>query len=212
MTSYILPELPYDYSALEPFVSAKTMELHHDKHHAAYVAGANKALSSLAEASENEDPSMISRYTRDLAFNLAGHVNHSLFWKNLSPDGGGEPAGRLSEALTDSFGSFGLFKTRFDALATSMQGSGWVMLALEPAQQSLMIFQLHDHQDGFAAGVTPLLMLDMWEHAFYLDYKNVKTDYVNAFWSFINWDDVSSRFYEASTHALQSASVPQSST
>ncbi|GAA3735613.1 superoxide dismutase [Salinactinospora qingdaonensis] len=194
---YTLPELPYDYSALEPWISGQIMELHHDKHHAAYVKGANTALEQMAEARENESLGAINLYEKNLAFNLAGHVNHSVFWPNMSPDGGDKPEGELGAAIDDTFGSFDAFRSQFNAVATGIQGSGWAILAWDTLGQKLVINQLYDHQGNLSAGLYPLLMLDMWEHAFYLQYKNLKADYVKAWWNVINWADVQRRFTEA---------------
>ena len=194
---YTLPELPYDYAALEPHISAKIMELHHDKHHAAYVAGANAALEQLEEARANGSYGNVSKLSKDLAFNLGGHTNHSIFWKNLSPNGGGEPTGELAEAINRDFGSFEKFKAHFSAAATSLQGSGWAVLGYDHIAGRLIIEQLTDQQGNTSINFTPLLMLDMWEHAFYLQYKNVKADYVKAVWNVFNWDDVAERFAAA---------------
>ncbi|GAP55925.1 superoxide dismutase [Mn] [Arthrobacter sp. Hiyo6] len=133
MTEYVLPDLDYDYAALEPHISAKIMELHHSKHHAAYVAGANNALSQLAEAREKGDFANINRLSKDLAFHTGGHINHSVFWKNLSPDGGDKPEGELAAAIDDAFGSFDAFRAQFTAAALGLQGSGWGFLAYEPS-------------------------------------------------------------------------------
>ncbi|KIH96861.1 superoxide dismutase [Streptomonospora alba] len=194
---YELPELPYDYSALEPWISGQIMELHHDKHHATYVSGANTALDKLAEAREKNDLSTVNLLEKNLAFNLAGHVNHSVFWPNMSPDGGDKPEGELAAAIDDQFGGFDAFRAHFTAVATGVQGSGWAILAWDILGQRLIIEQLYDHQGNLAAGSYPLLMLDMWEHAFYLQYKNVKADYVKAFWNVVNWADVQRRFDDA---------------
>lgn len=197
MQKYKLPELPYDYSALEPHISGKIMELHHDKHHNTYVNGANTALEKLAAAREAEDLAAINQFSKDLAFNLGGHTNHSVFWTNMGPDGGGEPEGELAVAIAENFGSFAAFKKHFSAAATGLQGSGWAVLAWDSISSRLVIFQLFDQQGNVPVGVTPLLMLDMWEHAFYLDYLNVKADYVKAWWNVVNWENVSSRFANA---------------
>lgn len=194
---YTLPELPYDYAALEPHISAKIMELHHDKHHAAYVAGANAALEQLEEARENGAYGNVSKLSKDLAFNLGGHTNHSIFWKNLSPNGGGEPTGELAEAIDRDFGSFEKFKAHFSAAALGLQGSGWAVLGYDHIAGRLLVEQLTDQQGNTSVNFTPLLMLDMWEHAFYLQYKNVKPDYVKAVWNVFNWDDVAERFAAA---------------
>ncbi|MFC5370002.1 superoxide dismutase [Arcanobacterium bovis] len=197
MTVYTLPELDYDYAALEPHISAKIMELHHSKHHAAYVTGANSALENLAKAREAGDLSKVNQFSKDLAFNLGGHTNHSIFWKNLSPQGGGEPEGEIAEAIKDSFGSFENFQKHFTAAATGIQGSGWAVLAYDSISGKLNIFQLFDQQANVPVGTIPVFMLDMWEHAFYLDYLNVKADYVKAIWNIVNWADVNERLVNA---------------
>jgi superoxide dismutase, Fe-Mn family len=199
MAVYTLPDLPYDYSALEPHISGKIMELHHDKHHATYVAGANTALEKLAEARESGDLSTVNLHEKNLAFHLGGHTNHTVFWHNLSPEGGGEPDGELAEAIKDQFGSFAAFQAHFAATATGIQGSGWAVLGWDSIGQRLAVFQLFDQQANVPVGITPLLMLDMWEHAFYLDYLNVKADYVKAFWNIANWRDVAARLDRART-------------
>jgi Fe-Mn family superoxide dismutase len=197
LVTYALPELPYDYAALDPHISARIMELHHSKHHAAYVAGANTALEKLAEAREAGDFANVTRLSKDLAFHLGGHTNHSIFWNNLSPEGGDKPEGELAAAIDDAFGSFDKFVAHFSAAATSLQGSGWAILAYEPLGGNVVIEQLYDQQGNVPVGTIPLLMLDMWEHAFYLDYVNVKADYVKAFWNIVNWADVAKRFEAA---------------
>jgi len=201
MAVYSLPELTYEYSALAPHISAQIMELHHSKHHAAYVAGANTALEKLAEARDANDFANINRLQKDLAFHLGGHTNHSIFWKNLTPDSQERPSGELASAIDEYFGSFDKFRAHFNAAALGLQGSGWAFLAWDAIGGQMIIEQLYDQQGNIAAATTPLLMLDMWEHAFYLDYKNVKGDYVNAFWNIINWDDVAKRFAAAHSGA-----------
>ncbi|WP_302969458.1 superoxide dismutase [uncultured Varibaculum sp.] len=197
MQKYTLPELPYDYSALEPHISGKIMELHHDKHHNTYVNGANSALEKLEAAREADDLAAINQFSKDLAFNLGGHTNHSVFWTNMGPDGGGEPEGELAAAIAENFGSFAAFKKHFSTAATGLQGSGWAVLAWDSISSRLVIFQLFDQQGNVPVGITPLLMLDMWEHAFYLDYLNVKADYVKAWWNVVNWENVAARFANA---------------
>ena len=198
MTKYVLPDLSYDYGALEPNISGRIMELHHDKHHLAYVNGANTALDALAEAREKNDLTMVNKFQKDLAFNLAGHVNHTVFWKNMSPEGGDKPTGELAAAIDNFFGSFDAFRAHFTSSALGIQGSGWSILVWDILGQKLIIEQLYDHQGNLSVGSIPLLMLDMWEHAFYLDYQNVKPEYVKAFWNIVNWADVQARFDEAS--------------
>ena len=199
MARYALPGLPYDYAALEPHISGQIMELHHDKHHQAYVTGANSALEQLAEARAADQLGTVNLLEKNLAFNLAGHVNHSVFWPNMSPDGGDKPDGELAAALDEQFGSFDAFRAHFTAAALGIQGSGWAILAWDSLGQQLIIEQLYDHQGNLAAGSVPLLMLDMWEHAFYLQYRNVKADYVTAWWNVANWADVTRRFTTART-------------
>lgn len=201
MSLYTLPELDYDYSALEPHISGKIMELHHSKHHQAYVTGAISALENLEAAREAGDLSKVNQFSKDLAFNLGGHTNHSIFWKNLSPNGGGEPEGELLEAIKDSFGSFDAFQKHFTAAATGIQGSGWAVLAYDSISGKLNIFQLFDQQSNVPVATVPLLMVDMWEHAFYLDYLNVKADYVKAIWNIVNWEDVAGRLTDAIENA-----------
>ena len=198
MAVYELPDLPYAYDALEPHISAEIMELHHDKHHATYVKGANAALEALeAERNGEANPDKLRALSKNLAFNLGGHTNHSIFWKNLSPNGGGQPEGELAEAIKDSFGSFEKFQAQFTATAMGIQGSGWAVLAYDSLSGKLVTFQLFDQQGNVPVGTIPLFMVDMWEHAFYLDYLNVKADYVKAVWNIANWQDVSERLADA---------------
>jgi Fe-Mn family superoxide dismutase len=195
--TYTLPELPYDYGALEPHISARIMQLHHDKHHAAYVTGANTALEKLAAARESGDFAAINKLEKDLAFHLGGHINHSVFWKNMSPDGGGQPEGEVAAAIDEFFGSFEGFQKQFNEAANGLQGSGWSMLVWDTLGQRLNINQLFDQQGNLPVGQLPVLQLDMWEHAFYLQYLNVKGDYVKAWWNVVNWPDVAERLAKA---------------
>jgi Fe-Mn family superoxide dismutase len=199
---YTLPDLPYDYSALAPHIAPEIMELHHSKHHAAYVAGANTALDKLADARARDDFAAVSKLEKDLAFNLGGHINHSVFWQNMSPDGGGEPTGDLGQAITEAFGGFAGFQRHFAESALGIQGSGWSILAWDSLGQGLRVFQRYDQQSNLPAAQLPLLQLDMWEHAFYLQDRNVKADYVKAWWNTVNWDDVATR------HARAKAQTP----
>ena len=198
MAVYELPDLPYDYDALEPHISGEIMQLHHDKHHKTYVDGANAALEALEKAREDgTDQNTVRALSKNLAFNLGGHTNHSIFWKNLSPNGGGEPTGELAEAINRDFGSFEKFKDHFSNAALSLQGSGWAVLGYDHIGERLVIEQMTDQQGNLSINLTPLLLLDMWEHAFYLQYKNVKADYVKAVWNVFNWDDVAERYAAA---------------
>lgn len=197
--TYTLPDLPYDYSALEPHYAAKVLELHHDKHHAAYVKGANTTLEKLADARAREDYAAINQLQKSLAFHLSGHVLHSLMWKNLSPHGGGRPEGELLAAITEAFSSFDAMQHQANEAAKNIQGSGWSTLAWEPVGRRLVVEQVHDHQGNIGNGTVPLLVLDMWEHAYYLQYQNKKEDWVQAFWKIVNWEDVAQRFAKVRT-------------
>jgi superoxide dismutase, Fe-Mn family len=194
MALYELPELPYDYSALEPYYSAEVLELHHDKHHKAYVDGANTTFEKLGEARDSGDFGTINQLEKNMAFHLSGHVLHSLLWTNMSPDGGGEPEGELAAAVKESFGSYEALRAQMSEAANNVQGSGWAALSWEPLGTRLIVEQVYDHQGNVGQGGPPLLALDMWEHAYYLQYKNVKKDWVEAFWNIVNWPDVANRF------------------
>ncbi|MFP5019397.1 superoxide dismutase [Pseudonocardia phyllosphaerae] len=197
MTEYTLPDLPYDYGALAPHIAPEIMELHHDKHHATYVNGLNSTIDKLAEAREKDDFGAVVGLEKTLAFNLGGHVNHSAFWRNLSPDGGDKPTGDLAAAIDEDFGSFDAFRNHFTAAATTIQGSGWAILGYDSLGRRLLVHQLYDQQAQLPAGQTPIVLLDMWEHAFYLQYRNVKPDYVKAWWNVVNWADAAERFAAA---------------
>ena len=180
------------------------MELHHYKHHATYVKGLNTALEKLAEAREGDSFDSVDRLEKDLAFHLGGHINHSVFWPNMSPDGGDKPDGDLGAAIDEYFGSFDKFRAHFKANATAIQGSGWSMLVWDTLGQRLNIVQLYDQQWNLPLAQIPIVLLDMWEHAFYLQYKNVKGDYVKAWWNVVNWADAqpASPLPEAQTAGL----------
>ena len=201
MADYTLPDLSYDYGALDPHIAGEIMELHHSKHHQTYVNGLNDTLDKLAAAREKGDFGAIVGLEKSLAFNLGGHVNHSIFWKNLSPDGGDKPDGELGAAIDEYFGSFDGFQSHFTASATTIQGSGWAILGWDALAGRLLVHQLYDQQGNLPAGQIPIVMLDMWEHAFYLQYKNVKPDYVKAWWNVVNWADAQARFDAARTGA-----------
>jgi Fe-Mn family superoxide dismutase len=194
---YTLPDLPYDYGALEPHISARIMELHHDKHHAAYVKGANTALERFEELREKGDFSALSMLEKNLAFNVSGHVLHSVFWTNLSPTGGGEPQGELAELLDSTFGGFPVFRQQMTEAASTIQGAGWALTSWEPVAERLVVQQVHDHQGNHGQGTIPLLAIDAWEHAYYLQYENRKTDFFAAIWDIVNWDDVAMRLAAA---------------
>jgi Fe-Mn family superoxide dismutase len=194
---YTLPDLDYAYSALEPHYSATMLELHHDKHHAAYVSGLNTTLEELEKARAQDGYDALTGLEKKLAFNLSGHVLHSIFWKNLSPDGGGKPEGELAAALDDAFGSFDRFRRQLSEATITVQGSGWGTLAWEPLGGRLYVAQIYDHQDNIGQSSGPLLVLDAWEHAYYLQYQNRRADYVDAIWNVVNWADVAKRFERA---------------
>src|SRR5699024_8559165 len=197
MALYELPDLDYDYGALEPHISGRINELHHSKHHQSYVNGANTTMEKLQAAREANDFSNIVGLETTLAFNLAGHANHLVWWKILSPDGGDKPTGELAAAIDDSFGSFDKFKAQFTSVCTTIQGNGWGALSWDPVGKKLITQQLRDHHNNMALPTVPILMVDMWEHAFYLDYQNVKPDYVAALWNVFNWTEVARRFENA---------------
>ena len=198
MAFYTLPELAYDYGALEPHLSARILELHHDKHHKAYVDGANKVLERLQEVRASGDYGSINQLEKNLAFHLSGHILHSLFWKNLTPDSPEKPEGELAAAIDEYLGSFEQFRAQLTEAANNVQGSGWAALSWEPVGHRLIVEQVYDHQGNVGQGGPPLLVLDMWEHAYYLQYENRKAEWVDAFWHLVDWDDVAIRFGKAS--------------
>lgn len=197
MGQYSLPDMPYDYAALEPAITGEILELHHAKHHAAYVKGANDTLEQLAEARDKEQYGGLVGLEKTFAFHLSGHVLHTQFWQNLSPDGGDRPDGELSDAITEHFGTFEAFQKQLTTATTSVQGSGWGVLAWEPLGRRLIVEQVYDHHGNVGANTTPLLVFDAWEHAYYLQYRNVRPDYVTKLWDLINWNDVNARFQAA---------------
>lgn len=194
MKEYVLPDLPYDYAGLEPHISAEIMRLHHDKHHQAYVNGANQALAGLQEARQKGDLAKVAALEHLLAFNVSGHVLHSLFWQNMAPKGGGQPEGALAQQIKTDFGSFDAFKAQMTRAAATITGSGWAALNWDPAGGQLVVVQLHDHQSETTQGSLPLMVLDAWEHAYYLQYKNEKAKFFEAVWNVWNWEDIGARF------------------
>lgn len=199
MADYSLPDLPYDYAALEPYISGEIMELHHDKHHNTYVNGINTAVAQLAEARDQESFGSLSTLEKNLAFHLGGHVNHSVFWPNMSPDGGDKPTGELAQAIEEYFGGFDRFRAHFEANALGVQGSGWSVLTWDMVAQRPYVIQHFDHQGNVPICMVPLLMLDMWEHAYYLQYRNDKATFVKQWWNIVNWANVQERFEKART-------------
>ncbi|MET9241255.1 superoxide dismutase [Nonomuraea sp. NPDC003709] len=194
MGEYTLPDMPYDYAALEPAITGEILELHHAKHHAAYVKGANDTLERLAEARDKGEFGGLVGLEKTFAFNLSGHVLHTIFWQNLSPDGGDRPDGELGDAITEHFGSFDAFKKQLTTATATVQGSGWGVLAWEPLGRRLVVEQVYDHHGNVGMNTVPLLVFDAWEHAYYLQYRNVRPDYVEKLWGLINWNDVIARY------------------
>jgi superoxide dismutase, Fe-Mn family len=194
MSDYSLPTLPYEYDSLEPHLSGEILELHHSKHHAAYVKGANETLDKLTEARESKEFDHIGQLEKSLAFNISGHVLHSILWKNMSPNGGGTPSGSLAKAIDRHFGSFDAFKAQLTSAAAAIQGSGWGALSWEPLGKRLVVEQVFDHQGNVGNGTLPILVVDMWEHAYYLQYQNRKNEWLEAFWDLVEWTDVAARF------------------
>ncbi|GAB4322327.1 MAG: superoxide dismutase [Candidatus Sumerlaeia bacterium] len=192
-----LPPLPYAYNALEPHIDEQTMKLHHDIHHLGYVKGLNTAEQKLAEARQSGDLGLVKHWSRELAFHGSGHYLHSIFWQNMSPKGGGRPTGDLLKQIEKDFGGFDSFMAHFKAAANAVEGSGWGVLGYHKQAGALQVLQSEKHQNLTQWGVTPLLVIDVWEHAYYLKYQNRRGDYVNAFTNVINWEDVARRLEEA---------------
>ena len=199
--AYEVPPLPYDYAALEPHIDEQTMRLHHDKHHQAYVDKANGALEGtewadkpIEEVIANLD-SLPDDKKGPVRNNGGGHLNHSLFWESMSPDGGGEPSGDLASAIDDAFGSFDAFKEQFEAAGVGQFGSGWAWLVLDGG--SLKITSTPNQDSPISSGATPLVGNDVWEHAYYLKYQNKRPDYLKAWWNVVNWDKVAERYAAA---------------
>ena len=199
MSVFSLPDLPYDYGQLEPHLIGKIVELHHDKHHAAYVAGANATLEKLHDARKKEDFGTINQLEKSLAFHISGHKLHSILWTNMSPNGGGAPTGDIKAQIESDFDSFGEMQKHFNAATLGVQGSGWGVVSWEPLANKLIVQQVYDHQGETAQGSVPIMVCDIWEHAFYLQYENRKAEWVSAFWNLINWDDVNRRMADAKT-------------
>jgi superoxide dismutase, Fe-Mn family len=202
LKQYQLPSLPYDYNALEPVISEEIMKLHHQKHHQGYVTNLNKALEEYYDAEHKNDLPKMVTLLQAIKFNGGGNINHSIFWTNLAPEkngGGGRPEGKLAEAINKDFGSFDKFVEQLTAKAVALQGSGWAWLGYNKANNKLEIATC-DNQDPLSTkGLIPLLGIDVWEHAYYIDYKNVRADYVKGIWKIINWKNVAERFNQATS-------------
>jgi len=187
---YVLAPLPYKAEQLEPHIDKQTMEIHHGRHHAAYVTGANRAMRELAGIRDGGDAGLVRHWARELSFHLGGHVNHTLFWNMMAPagnGGGGEPGGELAAAIARDFGSLEKFWAHFEANATQVEGGGWGWLIFDKVSRRLMLIQMESQQDRFVTGSVPILGIDVWEHAYYLKYQNKRSDYIKAFRNVVNW-------------------------
>lgn len=203
---FTLPDLPYQPDALEPHIDAQTMQIHHDKHHATYVQKLNDALKDYNELQQKDIEELLKNLSdlpkevqTPVRNNGGGHANHSLFWQVISPQGGGEPAGELSEAINVAFGSFGGFKDQFKQAAIGRFGSGWAWLCSDP--DGLHICSTANQDSPLSDGHTPILGLDVWEHAYYLHYQNKRPDYIDAWWNVVNWDEVAKRYADATSNS-----------
>lgn len=198
-SKYVLPDLPYKYDALEPVISKEIMTLHHDKHHAAYVTGANTALEKLEKARKGEMQIDVRAVLRDYSFNFGGHVLHSIFWPNMASPGkgGGTPGGALADKINSDFGGFDKFKQQFSDAAKTVEGSGWALLLYDNTTDQLVLTQVEKQNFMHLAQLPILLGLDVWEHAYYLVYKNDRAKYVDEWWKVVNFDDVTVRYGKA---------------
>lgn len=196
---HTLPPLPYSYDALEPYIDTETVRLHHDKHHQAYVDGLNKAETELAKARETGDFALVKHWEREAAFHGAGHYLHTILWNVMTPKGGGEPADPLLSQLQHDFGSFIRFRKHFSQAAEKVEGNGWALLVWSPRSHRLEILQAEKHQNLTQWDVIPLLVLDVWEHSYYLKYRNNRAKYIDAWWNVVNWKHVNERFKAART-------------
>ncbi|WP_442594641.1 superoxide dismutase [Neobacillus sp. D3-1R] len=192
-----LPVLTYPYNGLEPYISEEIMKLHHDTHHRAYVEGLNKAELKLKDAREKNDFSLVKHWSRELAFHGSGHYLHTIFWNNMMPNGGGKPSGKLLKEINDYFGSFEAFQMHFTEAAKQVEGVGWALLVWSPRAHHLEILQSERHMLLTQWDTIPLLVLDVWEHAYYLQYKSNRQEYVKNWWNVVNWEDVEERFEKA---------------
>jgi Fe-Mn family superoxide dismutase len=192
--------LPYDYNGLEPYISEQQLTIHHDKHHLTYVNAANAAFKKLEEARKNKAEIDVKAMLKELSFNIGGHQLHSIFWPTMAPagkGGGGEPTGKLAEAINNTFGSFAQFKAEFSKAAATTEGSGWAALAIDVKTKQLAVMQIEKHNVNVYTGFYIVMVLDVWEHAYYLDYKNERPKFVEAFWNIVNWEQINKRFEEA---------------
>ncbi len=197
---YELPKLAYGYGELAPHISEEQLRLHHEKHHQAYVNGANAALEKIDKARKDNADLELKALLKELSFQVSGHILHSLFWTNMAPvmnGGGGAPSGALARAVETEFGSFDRFKKEFTQAAVSCEGSGWAALVYCAKTKRPMLMQIEKHNVNVYPGFKVLMVLDVWEHAYYLDYKNLRAKFIEAFWNIANWKEVEKRFGEA---------------
>jgi Fe-Mn family superoxide dismutase len=195
---YVLPKLPYGYEDLQPYMSKEQLTIHHDKHHQAYVNGANAIFQKLDKARKEGTDIDIKASLKELSFNIGGNLMHSLFWNNLAPPkkAGGKPAGAMSKALDQEFGSFDMFKKEFTQAASSVEGSGWAALTIDKQTKRPIIMQVEKHNNDVYPGFHIIMVLDVFEHAYYIDYKNDRAKYIEAFWNIVNWDKANERLQE----------------
>ena len=191
-----LPALPYEYNALEPYYEERTLRLHHGAHHKAYVDGLNNAEAKLIEARDKSDFLLVKHWERELAFHGSGHILHSIFWTNMAPGGGTSPNGVIARQIEVDFGSFAAFKGQFSAAAAAVEASGWSLLCWNPLFHKLEILTAEKHQNLTQWGAIPLLVLDLWEHAYYLQYQNKRAAFIEAWWNLVNWNNVNTRYAE----------------
>lgn len=209
MKRYELPPLPYSYNALEPYIIEEIMRLHHDKHHQTYVNGANAALEKIEKHLKGEAQIDVRAVMRDFSFNYAGHIMHTIFWPNMAPPGkgGGTPGGVVADKINQAFGSFDKFKQLFTSVSATVEGVGWGVLAYDPLTDELRVLQVEKHNVLMTAGLVPILVLDVWEHAYYLQYKNNRASYIENWWNVVNWDDVEKRLNSAINHGKASLNL-----
>jgi len=190
---YTLPSLPYNYNALEPYISEEQLRVHYDKHHVSYIKGANSIFEKLENARREKKDLDMGSILKKLSFNVGGHVLHSLFWENIDPKGGGEPSGKLLETIKEEFGNFDRFKEEFTRSTMAIEGSGWSALAYDIKTEKLLIMHIQLHNKDIYPTFPILMVLDFWEHAYYIDYKNEKEKFIDAFWNIVNWEEVNKR-------------------
>lgn len=191
--SFTLPKLPYDYNALAPYISEEQLKLHHSKHHQAYVNAANVGFEKLDKARQANSDVDMKAALKELSFNIGGHLLHSIFWQNLAPagkGGGGQPSGEIVDVINKEFGSFDRFKKEFSTAASTVEGSGWAVLAMHPCIERPLIMQIEKHNVNVYPTFDILMVLDLWEHAYYVDYRNERAKFIDAFWNIVNWDRV----------------------